>query len=278
MQNLLISDFYRLKRQKSNLVLLIVFLALALFSAVMTGFILGNAPWLDRIYKSISKALEFDLGEEFRMTFSMIYGAANTRLSFVTMTMSQNAPIFTVLFIALFILQPVRAQYLKNIISEHPRSYFVVSETIFLMGFTLILTLSSVLLSFLVSFVFFTGIPLGDLPMFLSFVFVKFLLLFALSLVLTLFISLFRRAGLGIAFSIIYTAVISASFFQMADMLLEIAGKTNFRLSYLTPIGNYYMLINPDTKRILIGLIVGTVYAAAAFLLRLLQFKRRDVI
>ena len=281
MMALLRSDLYRLKRQKINMILLIVYFALTAASMAGSGFMTGNAPWLLRLYDAMRNSGElndmFSI-DDLRNAASILYGDVTTHVDFMSHAMAgTNALLFTTLFIALYIMQPARAQYLKNVVPVQPRNRFVISETIFLFGFTFILTVASAVFSLLVSLAFFTGIPFGDAVLFMVFVVVRGLLLFSAALVLTLFMNLFRRTGIGIAFSIIYVTVIASGFFSVVDLVTELADNHSFQLSYLTPVGNYYTLDRPEVTPLFIGLLVAILYGIAAFLLRLRQFKKKDI-
>ncbi|MBQ6679756.1 MAG: hypothetical protein IJM76_07025 [Lachnospiraceae bacterium] len=281
MTALLRSDIYRFKRQKINMVLLIIYFALTAMGMIGNGFMTGNAPWLLRLYDAMRSSGE--MGEmipidELRNAALILSGDITTRVDFMSYAMTgTNALLFTTLFIALYILQPVRTQYLKNLVPVQMRNRFVISETIFLFGFTAILTVFSAVFALLVSFTFFTGIPFGDAVLFLVFAVVRGLLLFSAALVLTLFVNLFRRTGLGVAFTIIYVTVIASGFFAAVDLIMDLSGNQSFRFSYLTPVGNYYTLDRPEVIPLMIGLGVAVLYGIAAFILRLLQFKKKDI-
>ena len=278
MGNLLSSDHYRLKKQKSNLVLFIILLALMGIEAIGDGFLMGNAPWVNKLADTVDELTDGGIlisFTELRMMLSTTAGTVRTYFDVIVNMYSGYTTIFLALFIAIFIHQPVRTAYIKNLASEFPRAYFVYSDTVFLAVWCFIVTVLNAVIALPFSFAFFAGLSSGNVLEFLIFIITKFMLLFAISLGITFFVSMLKRSGFGITFAILYIAVIGPNFFSIADFLLENSGN-GFLFSYLTPLGNYSIL-DLEVSRLLIGLLVALAYGAAAFFLRVRLYQKRDI-
>ena len=278
MKNLLTSDRYRLKKQKSVLVLLIILGALMLLEAVGNGFLMGNAPWVNRFAQLVDEATNGGIlisFTELRMLIASSTGLVYSFADVIVNSFSGYTTIFLTLFIAIYITQPVRTQYLKNIASEFPRAYFVFSDSIFLAVWCLFVTVLNALIALPFSFIFYAGLSAGNVLELILWIIIKFLLLFSIALCVSLFVSYLRRSGLAITFAILYIAVIGPNFFSIADLILN-SSENSFRFSYLTPLGNYSIL-DLSVWHLLIGLLVAVLYGAVSFFLRVRLYQNRDI-
>ena len=278
MGNLLSSDLYRFKKKKSNLVLLIILFAIMTLELFGNGFLLGNAPWVIQFSNTVDELTNGGILFSFSDLRAMMFASFDPIRTFsdvIVHSFSNYTMIFMSLFIATFIMQPLRTSYLKNLASEFPRPFFVYSDTVFLAVWCFVVTMINALLAVPFGLAFFKVSGPGNVFELLVWIFIKFLLLFATSLGISLFVTLLKRSSLAITFAILYIAVLGPNFFAIGDFVMGYSD-SGFRFSYLTPFGNYEIL-DTDIVHLLIGMAVALLYAALAFWLRVLLYRKRDI-
>ena len=284
MMNILRADLYRLFKQNSTWIILLVAVLLFAFLGGTIGFMTGDAPWLKRIFQQISTQLSAyssepsdyqQLEEVLEIVNSMKAGSI---AQFIGLALSSDLMILITAFIAVFSSSAKRTGYIKNLYSEYPYPKFFFSQALILLFYSLILVLVAAVTMGVVSFFFFKSLPFGNPFSFALFLLMKALLVWTFGLLVMLLCDVTRKGTSGLIIAIVYISVGSGIIYQMLDAVIVSVFKIDFYIEYCTPLGSMTLLTYGDTKTYLAAAIVVVIYAAVVFLEEILFVRKKDII
>lgn len=282
MKNLSRAEFYRFRHQTCTWVILIVFVLMAALSASALGIVFGNADWVCRMYDNLFSYLgemgDATLSMEFQYIMTLRNDAVSSLSAFIAMGTGADLPLILAIYTAAFFSLPNRSGYRKNLLCNHPRTQLFRADARVLFVFCLILLSLNLLVTYLVSFVFFKDLSAGNPVSLAVCLLIRLFLAYVIGLIMIVLCDIFKRSNTGPIISILYVTFGSSFFFTILDALLSAFVRRGFKVEYLTPFGNYQLLSYLDTTSYLISAVCGVVYLVLCLLTEYILLRRKDVI
>ena len=281
MRNILLSDVYRLKRQKSTWILpLATFVVMFLFGCIK-GFLLGNAAWLKAFHETMLEgisAIETQTGVGSLNVFSSLLGSRYPDFAtYVTSTFQRDSILFLIIFVSVYCAAVRRNGFSKNIASVFNSTRYNVSQALVLLCYSFILIAANLLAVMLSSVIFFEDMAFGGVGAFILYFVITAILHWAECLMVVLLCDRLRSPSAGVVIGCLYTGAVVSFVCEAVNIVLETVVGTAFRLNHIMPYGFSLIMRYDSASSYLYGVALSAIYVLIFFAGKYL-IGRRDVV
>lgn len=280
MKALFLAEFYRARKSKSPLILLIVCFGLSILSGFGYGIMYGNAPWIQAMYENAFGFNPFLFDADLGLGELDIagFGGVSSFGEFISSGIKINICLYLVMFVAVFLVPMRRSGYIKNLSSEHSRTRIFFVHALMILIYAFLLVDAAALGMSLTGLVCFRNLPLGGVPELISYLAAASLLTAAVGFAVLTLTDVLRRQTPAIILSVIYLWMVAPTVFSLGQVMSLYGGRSDFRFQYVSLAGNLMLLAPGKWDTILSALLVIVAYTGLCILLHFLIVKKKDII
>lgn len=278
MKHLFNAEFYRLLKQKSTYIILIVAVLFMVMNSCMMGVVLGNRPWLKQMYQSILdsgalSAYDSTMRDQFMALYQL---SANSLTDFLAINFKGDLLIFLGIFAACFFGAQKKYGYTKNLTQKYTRTSIFTVHALIGLIYAVALVFCSLIGISLVSLIFFVNTPVGNIGKLGFYLLVLILLYAGINCFILIFLDLFKRSSVGILAAFAYIFFGSTILYSLINVIIAGVFKSSASIYYFTPIGNLSVLDYTNTSTLLTAALCALVYILLYFMIEIYVLGQKD--
>ncbi len=278
MQHIIRSELYRMRKNKSTWVILIILLILMFIVAISDGFVFGNAPWVKEMMGNLSAAVSAGMGDfSFNELFAML-GLMNCKsiAEFITYSMRRMDIIFFIaVFITCFTVPKRHTGFVKSTAGMYPNHWFSFSDILMILLFSFLIEFVTALSSLSAAFICFEDTPFGDPVSFAVYFVLHVLLVFVSGVAMNCVTQIFK-GGFGVVLIIGFSVMFSSIVYSAADTILGALTGSDLRIEALTPVGNITDLEYNNWNQYFRAMLVIVAYGLMGICSEFFIFAKKD--
>ena len=283
MTSVLSAKLYRLRRQKSPVVILVLTAFFASFMAFSLGSVLGNSSFALNMQAMLRDSLQtttnmYNQAVIAEMLEMVNHYSLNTVSSYMALGLSGDLLFLLFLFIIYYSNATIRNGFLKNALPNVKRSFLFYADAAILLGYTVLLVLGYLLVFAAFGPLFFKGLPFGNVLSFIVFVLLKILLLFVCGLCVIVTCDFFVKRPRMIILSALYITLLSNVVYDVLNFIAQLIFGSGAVAAYALPIGALNILVFEQPVTYLSGLIVCVLYLSLCVILEVAVIPKKDLI
>ena len=279
MKALFTAEIYRLFRQKSTYIILILSFVFLTFNACMLGLALGNAPWLQEIHDNLltSGVLEEYYGSAFLEQYQQVMALRpDSAAEFIALNFRGDLVFFLAFFSLCFSASEKKYGFVQQYAPLHKRARLFTVHSLILFLFSACMLVLSFFGILLASQVFFMKMPFGNGLLLLGYLLVLLIIYAAVGNLMLVVFDLIRSTRLAGILIFFYLLIGSSFLYSLLDTVFSGVGAAS-SVRIMLPVGSLSVISYTNPGTIAASVFPGVVFLGLTFLLELFYFRRRDL-